>query len=286
MAQRDTGGRAAALPRPGAGTHVADVPLLAKPGTELISGQFLTRVAPVPGESRRDALARLSAWARASAMSAVVLEDRAGQLYADFRALGFDDAGPMPRYAAPAQPGPVRRALTAVLLPGRRALPDVEAVPERLPQAAEHALRKRLASEFGALAFPSEDLPESGVHLVRGGGAVASCRYRVAETGGATRDLEVTQWIAPPGEPDLAALLARETLKAARRAGAATAVFGTTHSALAKGLLLARFLPRRSRARVLVRQSGDREVSAPSTADWHLTAPTVVGECADAPEAV
>ena len=286
MAQRDTGGRAAALPRPGAGTHVADVPLLVKPGTEPVSGQFLTRVPLVLGESRRDALARLSTWARASELSAAVLEDRAGQLYADVRALGFDDAGPLPRYAAPARPGPVRRALTAILLPGPRVLPGVEAVPEALPEATEHALHERLAPEFGALAFPSEDLPESGVHLVRSGAPVASCRYRVAGAGGAAGDLDVTHWIAPPGEPDLVALLALETRKAAGRAGATAAVFETTHRGLARGLLLARFLPRRSRARVLVRQSGDREVSAPSTADWHLTARTAAGECVDGREAV
>ena len=115
---------------------------------------------------------------------------------------------------------------------------------------------------------------------------MASCRYRVAGAGGAAADLEVTHWIAPAAEPDLVALLALETRKAAGRAGATAAVFETTHRGLARGLLLARFLPRRSRARVLVRQSGDREVSAPSTADWHLSAPTAARECVAGREAV
>ena len=81
-------------------------------------------------------------------------------------------------------------------------------------------------------------------------------------------------WIAPPGEPDLTALLAGETIRAA---GPATSVwFETPHRLLARGLLLARFLPRRSRARVLVRQHGDRDLPAPSIADWHLSTATVV----------
>ena len=276
MTPRHPNGRAAHSSSPGAHPEVAGVPLRVRSAGEPVSGQFLTRVPVTPGESRRDALARLSAWARRTEVAAAVLEDHAGQLYADARALGFDDAGPLPRYAARVRPGPVRRALTAVLLPGPRVLPSMEAVPEALPETVERALRERLAAEFGALSFLPGDLPQSGVHLVQGDQVVASCRFRlpVAEAGGTGGDLLVTHWIAPPGEPDLTARLALEALGAATQAGAAAAVFETTHRGLAKGLLLARFLPRRPRARVLVRQRGDRDLPAPSIGDWHLTTPT------------
>lgn len=258
---------------PGSRT-VTSVPLRVRLGGKAVAGQLLGAFGPAPGESRRDALARLSAWARGAEMAAAVLGD-GGQLYADLRALGFDDAGPLPRYAARVRPGPVRRVLTALLLPGPRAPAGLEAVPEALPEAAEHALRERLAAEFEALSFPPGGLPESGVHLVQGGRAVASCRFRLPAPGadGAPGDLVAAHWIAPPGEPDLTARLAVEVLGAAAHADAAAAVFETTHRRLANGLLLARFLPRRSRARVLVRRAGDRDVSAPSTADWHLTTP-------------
>ena len=258
---------------PGSRT-VTSVPLRVRWGGEPVAGQLLARFRPAPGESRRDSLARLSAWARSTELAAAVLEE-GGQLHADLRALGFDDAGPLPRYAARVRPGPVRRVLTAVLLPGPRAPSGVETVPEALPEPGEHALRERLAPELEALSFLPGQLPVSGAHLVRGGQAVASCRFRLPEPGadGAPGDLVVAHWIAPPGEPDLTARLAAAVLDAAARARAPAAVFETTHRRLATGLLLARFLPRRSRARVLVRQAGDRDVSAPSTADWHLTTP-------------
>lgn len=255
---------------------ITTVPLRVRSAGEPVSGQLLTHARLDAKESRRAALARLSAWARSTETAAVVLEGGAGPLHADLRSLGFDDAGPLPRYAARVRPGPVRRALAAVLLPGPRALRDVEAVSEALPDAAERALRERLAPEFGALPFLPGDLSDSGVHLVQGGQLIASCRFHLppADAGAAAGDLEVVHWIAPPGSPDLTARLALEALRTASRAGAAGAVFETTHQDLAKGLLLARFLPRRPRARVLVRQSGDRDLAAPSTADWHLTAPT------------
>ena len=256
-------------------SDIVGVPLWVRSDGEAVCGQFFTRVQLTAGESRRDALARLSAWARRTEVSAAVLEDRAGQLYSDVRALGFDDVGPLPRYAAPVRPGLVRRALTAVMLPGSRGLPSVEAVPEALPDAAECELRERLAREFGALSFLSGDVPESGVHLVQGGNVVASCRFRLPTADAVdVGDLMVSHWIAPPGQPDLTAMLALEALNAAAHVGAAATVFETTHRGLATGLLLARFLPRRSRARVLVRHAGDRGVSAPSTAGWHLTVPT------------
>lgn len=286
MTQRDTDSRAAALPNPEMAPDIEAVPLRIRSEGDPVLGQFLTRVPAVPGESRRDALARLSTWSRRTETAVAVLGDRTGPLYADFRALGFDDAGPLPRYIGSVRPGPVRRALAAVLLPQPRTSAGVATVPEALPDEAERALWERLAPEFGALACLPADLPERGVHLVRSGEPVASCRFRFPVSGGAGVALEVAHWIAPAAEPDVAALLALETLKAAGRGGAAAAVFETTHQALAKGLLLARFLPRRSRARVAVRQSGDREASAPSTADWHLTTPTATGQCAGARQAV
>ena len=272
MRQRETDGRAAALSSPGADTQVAGVPLLVKPGAESIPGQFLTRVRLAPGGSRRDALTRLSAWARRTEVSAAVLEDHTGQLYADLRALGFDDAGPLPRYSSPVRPGWLRRSVPALLLPRARTLKDVTVVPEALPDPEEASLRERLAPDFGAVAgFPADvPLPAAGVHLVRGGQPVASCRFEPEAEGALT----VPCWIAPPCEPDLTALLAAGTLRAA--GPAASVWFETPHRLLARGLLLARFLPRRSRARVLVRQHGDRDLPAPSIADWHLSTATVV----------
>ena len=220
-------------------------------------------------------------------MAAAVLldapSDSDGPRYADFRALGFDDAGPLPRYSARVRPGLLRRLLTTLLLPGPRAPSGVEVVAKALPEAAERALRERLAPEFGALPFAAADLPESGLHLTRNGGPVATCRFRPPTAAGA--ELAVVSWIAPPEEPDLTALLARGALTAAGRVGAAGASFETTHRGLGKGLLLARFLPRRSRARVLVRTAGERGGAVPSTDDWHLTAPTVIG-CGGLPEAL
>ncbi len=198
----------------------------------------------------------------------VVLPGNAGDLFAALRALGFDDAGPLPRYFAPARPGLLRRTLTAALLPAPRLPESLSAVPEALPAREERALRERLAPRFGAFVEPA---PESspGVHLRRDGEAVASCRFAPG-AGGA---VEAREWIAPPDEPDLAAALA---LAALDRAGTGV-TFETTHAVLGRGLLLARFLPRPARARILVRQGGDRDLFAPRTTDWHLTAPARIG---------
>jgi hypothetical protein len=262
-------------------TLITGAPLWSRSAGEPVSGQFLARFRLPPVESRREGLARLSAWSRDAGVAAVVLEEAASFLIPDLRALGFDDAGPLPRYSSPVRPGWLRRGLPALLLPRARALTDVTVVPEALPDPEETSLRERLAPEFGAVAgFPAEvPLPAAGVHLVRGGKPVASCRFD-RPPGGA---LMVPHWIAPPGEPDLAALLAGSVLTAAGHASSVW--FETPHRLLARGLLLARFLPRRSRARVLVRQYGDRDLPAPSTADWHLTTLTA-GECAGTPEAV
>ena len=212
----------------------------------------------------------------------MVLEEDASFLIPDLRALGFDDAGPLPRYSSPVRPGWLRRNVPGLLLPRARTLKDVTVVPEALPDPEEERLWEQLAPDFAAVAgFPAEvPLPAAGVHLVRGGEPVASCRFE-PPAGGA---LTAPYWVAPPGEPDLTALLAASVLTAA---GPASSVwFETPHRLLARGLLLARFLPRRSRARVLVRQHGDRDLSAPSTADWHLTSPTVAGECVGPQQAV
>lgn len=253
---------------------IVAAPLFTRQAGRMAAGAFLSRLDLPPVESRREGLARLSAWSRNAGVAAVVLEEDASFLVPDLRALGFDDAGPLPRYSSPVRPGWLRRSLPALLLPRARIPAEVTVVPEALPGAEERSLRESLAPDFDAVAGIPDDLPlpAGGVHLTRGGKPVASCRFE-PPAGGA---LTVPHWIAPPREPDLTALLAESVLTAA---GPASSVwFETPHRLLARGLLLARFLPRRSRARVLVRQHGDRDLPAPSTADWHLTTPTA-GEC-------
>lgn len=252
--------------------EVVAAPLLLQQAGRPAPGKFLHRLTLPPAESRRDGLARLSAWSRNAGVSAVVLEEDASALIPDLRALGFDDAGPLPRYSSPVRPGWLRRSVPALLLPRAHTLTDVTVVPEALPDPEEASLRERLAPDFAAVAgFPADGpLPAAGVHLVRGGRPVASCRFEPKAEGA----LAVPCWIAPPREPDLTALLAGETLRAA--GSAASVWFETPHRLLARGLFLARFLPRRSRARVLVRQHGDRDLPAPSIADWHLSTATVV----------
>ena len=252
--------------------EVVAAPLLVRQAGRAAPGKFLSRLTLSPSESRREGLARLAAWSRDAGVSAVVLEEDASALIPDLRALGFDDAGPLPRYSSPVRPGWLRRNVPALLLPSARPLADVTVVPEALSDPEEESLRERLAPDFGAVAgFPAAlPLPSAGVHLVRGGRPVASCRFE-PQTDGA---LTVPNWIAPPGEPDLAALLAESVLPAADPA--VSVWFETPHRLLARGLFLARFLPRRSRARVLVRQHGDRDLPAPSIADWHLSTTTLV----------
>ena len=236
------------------------------------AGKFLSRLRLPPAERRREGLARLSAWSRSAGVSALVLEENASDLIPDLRALGFDDAGPLPRYSAPVRPGWLRRNATALLLPRARPPGDVTVVPKALPDPEEERLWERLAPGFGAVAGLASEArpPAAGLHLVRAGRPVASCRFERAAEGG----LKVSYWIAPPQEPDVTALLAVSVLRAT---GPAPSVFfETPHRLLAKGLFLARFLPRRSRARVMVRQHGDRDLPAPSMSDWHLSAPTVL----------
>ena len=255
-------------PRP----EVAAAPLLVRQPGVAAPGQFLCGLTLSAAVSRREGLARLAAWSRDAGVSAVVLEEDASTLIPDLRALGFDDAGPLPRYSCPARPGWLRRNVPALLLPRARTLTDVTVVPEALSDREDASLRERLAPDFGAVAGLPADvpLPAAGVHLVRGGRPVASCRFEPQAEGA----LAVPWWIAPPREPDLTAALAGATLRAA--GSAASVRFETPHRLLARGLLLARFLPRRSRARVLVRQHGDRDLPAPSIADWHLSTTTLV----------
>ena len=253
--------------------EIIAAPLLGRQiGGRPASGKFLSRLRLPPAERRREGLAGLSAWSRSAGVSALVLEEDASALIPDLRALGFDDAGPLPRYSAPVRPGWLRRNATALLLPRARPPGDLTVVPEALSDSEEERLFERLAPGFGAVAGVASDLPlpAAGLHLVRAGAPVASCRFEPPAAGG----LEVSHWIAPPREPDVTALLAVSLLQAAH--SAPCVLFETPHRLLARGLFLARFLPRRSRARVLVRQHGDRDLPAPSMSDWHLTAPTVL----------
>ena len=272
MTERNTEPGAAAPSDPVRDPGLIGAPLEVRSAGKRACGQFLARFRFPPSESRRERLARLAAWSRDAGVSAVVLEEEASALIPDLRALGFDDAGPLPRYSRPVQPGWLRRNVPALLLPRARTPADVTVVPEPLAVPEETSLRQRLAPEFGAVAGFPADLPlaAAGVHLVRGGRPVASCRFEPQSAGA----LAVVYWIAPPQEPDVTALLAESVLRAADPASSLW--FETPHRLLARGLFLQRFLPRRSRARVLVRQHGDRDLPAPSIADWHLCTATVV----------
>ncbi len=254
--------------------EIVTAPLLTRQIAPPGSGEFLSGLRLPPQASRREGLARLAAWSRSAGVTAVVLEEDASFLIPDLRALGFDDAGPLPRYSCPVRPGWLRRNLLALLLPRARPPGNVEVIPGPLPDAEEQSLRERLGPAFGAVAgFPDRaPLPAAGVHVTRGGQPIASCRFEPPASG----PLAVPYWIAPPEEPDVTALLAASTLQAA--ASATSVKFETPHRLLARGLYLARFLPGRSGARVLVRQGGDRDLPAPSTGDWHLTIPTSVAD--------
>ena len=116
---------------------ITGAPLRLRSAGEPASGQFLARFRLSPAESRREGLARLAAWSRSAGVSAVVLEEDASALIPDLRALGFDDAGPLPRYSSPVRPGWLRRGLPALLLPRARPLTDVTVVPEALPRPEE-----------------------------------------------------------------------------------------------------------------------------------------------------
>lgn len=198
----------------------------------------------------------------------------APDLLADFRSLGFDDAGALPSFAAPARPGALRRALAA-LLPAAPAAPEVEVVPEVLPSAARAEVRSRLAASFEALADGAADsgTPRSGVWLRRAGRPAAYARWRTPPPGTPVR---VDDWLAPPTEPPVTAALARAALARAAAANAPELVFSTPHHRLGLHLRLARFLPRTGGSRLLVRLPGARQERTPDPAGWHLTSETQV----------
>ena len=253
---------------------ITGVPLSLRGTGGRATGRFLSQWRLPPAAARRDGLARLAGWSKDAGCCALVLEERACSLTPDFRALGFDDAGPLPRYSAPARPGRLRWVLTWLLMPGARDPGDLSVVPAALPDAEEQALRARLAPDFGAVTGWSGEMaaPEAGLHLLRDGRPVASCRFAPAVS--AAGELAVPHWIAPPGEPEVTALLASSVLDVAD--ARAAVVFETPHRGLARGLLLARLLPRPSRARILVRRQGGRDLPAPAVSDWHLSAATVL----------
>jgi len=192
----------------------------------------------------------------------------APDLLADFRSLGFDDAGILPSFAAPTRPGPLRRALAA-LLPSAPAAPEVEIVREVLPAAARAEVRSRLAASFEVLADGGADsaAPLSGVWLRRAGAPVAYACWRTPPPE-AAMSLPVEDWLAPPAEPAVTAALARASLAAA--GNARELVFSTPHRRLGLHLRLARFLPRTGDSRLLVRFPGARAARTPDPAGWHL----------------
>ena len=199
-------------------------------------------------------------------------------LLTDFRRLGFDDAGPLPAFAAPTRPGALRRALAAAFLPGARRMEGLQVVREPLPAPEVRDLSERLAPAFDlAVAPPAPPAapaeapePTGGVVLRREGRPLAFAHW----TSGPGAEAAVTDWIAPPDEPDLVAALASEARSAAGERGAPGVRFATPHRGLGIGLRLARFVSRPSAARVLVRRAGGRDPRVPSTLGWRLTAPT------------
>ena len=214
------------------------------------------------------------AWAERAGFAVAVIPVAEAALLTDFRRLGFDDAGPLPAFAAPTRPGALRRALAAAFLPGARRVEGLQVAREPLPAPEVQALSERLASAFDlavATAAPAEGPdPTAGVVLRREGRPLAFAHW----VSGPGAEAAVTDWIAPPDEPDLVAALASETRRAAGDRGAAGVRFSTPHRGLGIGLRLARFVSRPSAARVLVRRAGGRDPRVPSTLGWRLTAPT------------
>lgn len=222
-----------------------------------------------PAQSRRDFLAAVLAWADGSALAVAALPVAAPALLADFRSLGFDDAGILPSFAAPTRPGALRRALAAALLPSAPAAPEVEVVPEVLPAAARAEVRSHLAPSFEVLAEERADsgAPLTGVWLRRRGQPVAFAVWRTPPSAAAA-PVRVEDWLAPPTEPAVTAALARASLAAA--GNAPELVFSTPHRRLGLYLRLARFLPRTGDSRLLVRSPGARAARTPDPAGWHL----------------
>lgn len=225
-------------------------------------------------------LRELVAWAERAGFAVAVIPVAEAALLTDFRRLGFDDAGPLPVFAAPTRPGGLRRALAAAFLPGARRPEGLEVVREPLPAPEIRDLSERLAPAFDLTPAPAPAEPAAapaeapgppaGVVLRREGRPLAFAHWSSAPRGEAA----VNDWIAPPDEPDLVAALASETRRAAGARGGSGVRFSTPHRGLGIGLRLARFVTRPSAARVLVRRTGGRDPRVPSTLGWRLTAPT------------
>ncbi len=202
-------------------------------------GRLLVRLERSAG--RREELKALARWSRGTNRAVVALPAEE-PLYADFRALGFEDAGPLARFEAPTAPGRLRRAALKLFKPSLRPPSGAAVSTEPLGSREESALRERLRPGFGALPAPGPTDP-AGVTISIGGEPVAFARFAPGEE-------IVREWLAPADAPDLAGLLALET---ARRAGGRRVAFETSHVRLGHGLVLGGFLPARARARVLVR---------------------------------
>lgn len=236
-------------------------------------------------------LRELVSWAERAGFAVAVVPVAEAALLTDFRRLGFDDAGPLPVFTAPTRPGALRRALAGAFLPGARRVEGLEVVPEPLPAPEVRALSERLAPAFdlapasGLAPAPVESPgnpaeapdPTAGVVLRREGRPLAFAHWRTGPGGEAA----VTDWIAPPDEPDLVAALASGTRRAAGAGGAPGVRFSTPHRGLGIGLRLARFVTRPSASRVLVRRTGGRDPRVPSTLAWRLTAPTRIEPAPD-----
>lgn len=222
------------------------------------------------------------AWAEDAGFAVAVIPVAEAALLTDFRRLGFDDAGPLPSFAAPTRPGLLRRALAAAILPRARRPEGIEVVRQPLAAPEVAVLTERLAPAFElslASAAPVEtkgvdgDTP-AGVVLRRDDLPLAFAHWKSWPPGEAL----VADWAAPPDDPALVAALASETLLAAAGKGATAVRFATPHRALGIGLRLARFVSRSSAARILVRRAGSRDPRVPSTLGWLLTAPTRIAD--------
>lgn len=217
------------------------------------------------------------AWAESAGFAVAVIPVAEAVLLTDFRRLGFDDAGPLPSFAAPTRPGLLRRALAAAILPRARRPDAIEVVREPLPASEVRGLTKRLAPAFDLALAPvapvetgdSTGAAPAGLVLCRDDLPLAFAHWKSSPPGEAL----VTDWAAPPDDPALVAALAAETLLAAAGQGATAVRFATPHRALGIGLRLARFVSRSSAARILVRRAGSRDPRVPSTLGWLLTAP-------------
>ncbi len=229
------------------------------------TGRLLVRIERRTRVSRRDELAALARWSRESPVAAVVLP-ASWLLYPDFRALGFEDAGPLGRYAAPTAPGAMRRAAWKLLAPRLRAPRDTVVYPEAPGPEAEARLRERYRSRFDAFVGASEASHLSGVTVEVQGVPAAFARFAPGSA-----EAVVSDWFAPPGDPDLVGFFARETAERAASLGVRRLAFETAHVRLGHGLVLGGFLPARARARVLLRDPEERFGAPPSSSAFGVT---------------